>query len=82
MIHNLEHKYYDIIAARSECYSYVTIYDDRDLSGRPIAVLCDPMTGKTIEVDSPKITVSLFRSYTGSPPGQRSTNQLNKPDNS
>ena len=61
------------IAIVKECYSYVTIYDDRDLTGRPVAVLCDPMSGRTIEVDSSKITVSLFPSYTGSPPGQGPT---------
>ena len=62
--------YFEDIDIDGNCDSYITVYDDQGI-GLPVKLLCDSDSGHRMTVYTSKITVSVVRAYSGSPPGKR-----------
>merc|ERR1712233_260086 len=61
---------FDDIHIDPECRSWISVYNDRTI-GLPVWSLCDSDTGKTYQVDTDRITVTVNKAYSASGDGKR-----------
>jgi len=61
---------FDDIHIDPECRSWISVYNDRTI-GLPVWSLCDSDTGKTYQVYTDRITVTVNKAYSASGDGKR-----------